>query len=263
MAFDLGDVVTLSVTVRDEAGAPANAGAVTATVTAPDGTTSATPVSNPSAGVYTSAYTPAAAGVYGYRFVATGVNACAFFDGFTVVETGVPLLGLADVKAFLNMSSDTTDEELRATISAATALAEKWCGRVLRARTWTGRIVATGTGVLLLPEPSALSVTTVSPVDGQTVPAWTLDATGQMIYPTDPADSFTGSFDVTARLGVSGDVLEIAQQGVRELIRHMWAPQRGSAPTPMQAADGARPPGAAYAFPYVVTEKLEQIRGAF
>lgn len=57
MAFDLGDVVTLSVTVRDEAGAPANAGAVTATVTAPDGTTSATPVSNPSAGVYTSAYT--------------------------------------------------------------------------------------------------------------------------------------------------------------------------------------------------------------
>ncbi len=60
--YDLADVVTLAVAIRDNTGALANATAVTATITKPDGTTTAAAVANPSTGNYTTAYVPTAAG---------------------------------------------------------------------------------------------------------------------------------------------------------------------------------------------------------
>ena len=50
MAYDLGDVATLAVQIKDSTGTLANAGALAATITLPDGTTTTPTVSNPSTG---------------------------------------------------------------------------------------------------------------------------------------------------------------------------------------------------------------------
>lgn len=262
MAYDIGDVIPLSVIVRDDTGAPADAGAVVCTVTAPDGTTSTPAVTHAGTGHYIASHVAATPGPHGYRFVATGANACAFADGFTVAAAGVPLLGLADVKTFLNITDTTSDEELRQTIAASTALAEKYCARALSPRLWTGIITAKpGAAVLVLPEPSATSIVSIVADSGTVDPAdYRLDPTGQNIHALN-GQTWTGDHTVTAMLGVSGADLDAAQQGVRELIRHAWLPQRGAAPIPLQGAmmSGNPTPGAAYAFPYVVTEKLDLI----
>lgn len=264
MANDLGDVVALAVTIRDSDGDPADATAVACTITLPDGTTYAAPVAKVDTGVYTISYTPTLPGPHGVRWIATGTNASAFHDGFTARDTTrVPLLGLSDVKEWLNkdLTVHVSDEELRTTIDAATSLAEDYCGRALRPRTWTGTITATQLGVLVLPQPAALSVTSVADDSGAAVTGWELDGTGQIIA----ADPFSAPFlygrkyTVTALLGVTGSTLDTAQQGVRELIRHMWSPQRGAAPLPMGGGDLPRP-STAHALPWVVSEKLDQIR---
>lgn len=95
---DLGDVVALSVQIRDTGGAPANAGDVTLTVVLPDATTTTPAVANPSTGVYTATYTPAAAGRYVARWVATGSNASAFTQDFEVIS-GVPLITAQHIAA--------------------------------------------------------------------------------------------------------------------------------------------------------------------
>lgn len=257
-AVDVGDLVPLTVVVRDDAGDPADADDVTCTVTLPDGATASPAVAKTATGTYQALLTATQEGPHGWRMVATGTNACAFHDGFTVRAHGVPLLGLADVKEWLNkdLGVHVSDEELRTTIDAATSVAEGYCGRALRPRTWTGTITANRLGVLVLPEPAATSVTAVLDPSGTPTAGWELDGTGQVIAADLP---MSGQYAVTARLGVAGAALDIAQQGVRELVRHMWSPQRGGAPLPMGgAADMARP-GSAHALPYIVTEKLDQI----
>ena len=121
--FDLGDVVPLAVNVKDTAGALANATAVVLTITLPDGTTATPSVTNSSTGVYSATYTPAVAGRFGVRWVATGTNASTYVDAFTVAA-GAGLISLDEVKAFLNITSTTNDEELREFVAAATVAAE-------------------------------------------------------------------------------------------------------------------------------------------
>ena len=119
--YDLGDVVTLTATVKDTAGAPANAGTMVCTVTAPDGTTSTPSVANPSTGTYTAQLTPASAGRYQVRWLATGANAGAFVQDFTVVS-GAPLLTLSDLEAHLQRSIGTKDQPgAQAAVDYATA----------------------------------------------------------------------------------------------------------------------------------------------
>lgn len=84
--YDLGAVVTLSVAITNPAGAPADATAVTCTVTLPDGTTATPTVSHPATGSYTCTYTPAAVGAYRVHWVATGSNASAKVDTFTIAD---------------------------------------------------------------------------------------------------------------------------------------------------------------------------------
>ena len=117
--YDLGDVAALSVAITDTTGAAANAGAVALTITLPDGTTTAPIVTNPATGSYTAAYTPTQSGRFGVRWVATGVNACAFTDTFTVAEAGTPTSGVSysgdpstsdlDTVRFLIRDTDITD----------------------------------------------------------------------------------------------------------------------------------------------------------
>lgn len=237
MAYDLGDVVTVSVNVKDSAGAAANAGAMVLTITAPDGTTSTPSPTNTPTGVYTATYTPDQVGRHLVRWVATGANAGAYTDVFDVLDPALmPLVSLADVKAHLNIATTADDEELRRTLAVATEMAERHCNRALRRKT----VVESYDGdtcALLLRQAPVLSVTTVVE-NGTTLTAtdYTLDAAAGILY----RGSATASFEwidgrqVVTVTYVAGytDPPQSAQQAVLELARHLWQTQRGNVALP-------------------------------
>lgn len=231
--YDLGDPVPLGVEVRNSAGALANATAVTLTVTLPDGTTATPTVSNPSTGSYTATYTPAAAGRFTARWVATGTNACAYTTEFTVDDPALlSLVSLAEFKTHLNITATTSDDELRDTLTAATAAAEGWCNRALTRRSVTETYDG-GTHALRLRTPVALSVTTVTE-NSVTVAStgWQLDSgvVLRRLSGTSPSTwtAGVGVVSVTYATGVQGRDLDIARRGVLGIGKHLWDTQRGA-----------------------------------
>lgn len=254
--YDIGDVVTLTCTVRDEAGALADAEAITCTITLPDGTTTSPTPAHPSTGTYTTPYTGSLEGLHGVLWVATGANAGAYRDSFTVLAATTPLLSLDDVKARLNISDTTNDEELRRISAAATARLALEARRVLASTTQTVTVDMTGLSrrVLTLPKPCWLSISSVTD-NGTAVDAadWLLDETGQTLTKRIGYGVWTGEVTVTGRAGVTGDDLAIAQQAALELTAHLWETQRvpmgrNSAPGPV--------PGMGYALPNRVSEMI-------
>lgn len=84
--YDLGDIVELTATVRDAAGALADAGAMTCTIALPDATTTVVAHTNPSTGKYAATYTPTQLGPHLAVWQATGTNAGLFRTTFTVTN---------------------------------------------------------------------------------------------------------------------------------------------------------------------------------
>jgi hypothetical protein len=130
--FDLGAVVPLSVTVRDPAGQPADAGEVTLTITLPDGAVAAVgPVTSTEPGVYGVDYVTVKAGRHLARWVATGVNASAYVEVFDVAAADPgAFISLADLKRHLNKTGVGDDDELRRFAVAACAMVEDRIGHV-------------------------------------------------------------------------------------------------------------------------------------
>ena len=240
MAYNLGAVVTKSVTVKDSDGNLANAGSMVVTLTLPDGTTTTPAVTNPSTGVYVFTYTPTQIGIHGVRWLATGANAGATPpDVFEVTDpASFPIVSLDDLKEHLNISaSDTTDDaELSRTLLVATEMAERHCNRALRRKTVTDTFDG-DTDALLLRNAPVLSVTSVVE-NGTTLSAtdYTLDASAGILY----RGSSTACFEwldgrqvvtVTYVAGYTNPP-QIAQQAVLELTRHLWQTQRGNVALP-------------------------------
>ena len=252
--YDVGDVVPLSVVVRDGAGAPADATAVVLTVTLPDGTTTTPTVAHPSTGSYTATYAATTARLHGVSWTATGTNASAYRDSFTVTESVTPLLALDDIKARLNTTQDTNDEELRRFQSAAAARIAMETGRVLAPRLTVQTVDMTGSdrAVLTIPQPCLLSVSAVT--DGGVALAsdeWELDPSGQLL--TRRNATWTGEVQISGLAGVAGDDLVVAQQATLELLAHLWETQR----TPAGRNALAGPvPGMGYALPNRVAEMV-------
>lgn len=257
--YDLGDPVGLSVNIRDAAGALANAGAVTLTVTLPDGTTTAPTVTNTGTGIYTATYTPTVAGLFGAMWVATGANASAYRDSFTVMPAEVPLVSLDDAKSRLNITTTDNDEELRRVIAAATGRAARAVHRALSVRTLTQTTDMTYTPAraVIVDEPALLSVDEVTE-DGAVVDPgdYELARDGQVLR-RKGTDCWTGEVSITGTIGVAGEDLAIAQQAVLELTAHLWETQR----TPVGRNALAGPvPGMGYALPNRVDEMLAPLR---
>ena len=268
--IDLGDPVPLSVEVRDPAGALADAGAVTLTITQPDGTTATPTVTKASTGVYTAAYVPATAGIHAIRWVATGANASAYADTFTVAPANPPLaLPLPDAKAFLGIPVTTTsdDEELRDTIAEAQDMIERAAGVALTART----IIEThpgGTAAIALWRPPVRSVTSVA-VDGTTLPAtaWKLHGGGDRAATIVPAAGVFAGDQVTVTYAAGWQAPPaVVARTMKALVAHLWATQRGSmsgragSPFDSPAPSGA-PPGAAWSMPIRVEQVKALIQG--
>ena len=109
--YNLGDVVMLDATVLDADGNnPADATAVTVTVTAPDGAAVSLPASRVGLGSYTAAYTPATSGRYLVRWVATGANASAWVDDFVVRPVTGTLTSRDDLEIYLHRTISSADQ---------------------------------------------------------------------------------------------------------------------------------------------------------
>lgn len=263
MAYDLGDVVTLTVAVKDSTGAAANATACAVTVTLPDGTSTTPSVTNPATGTYTATYTPTQAGWHAVRWVATGTNAMAHTDSFTVyAATDVPLVSLADAKAFLNITSSSSDEEIRTFILKATDIAERRTGRRFRTSTFVESYSARDEVVVLRQFP-VVSVTSVVE-DGVTLTAGTdyvVDTTNGTVMRGTSTSSLqwaegNNNITITYRAGAMNAT---AQQLVEELTRHLWRTQRGASPMAMGNGDDFVP-GSSNIFTYRILELIEMLR---
>lgn len=267
MAYDLGDVATLSVNVKDSTGAAANAGAMVCTVTAPDGTTSTPSITNTPVGTYTVSYTTTLVGRHSFCWVATGANAGAYTDVFDVDDPAeLPIVSLADLKAHLNITTTTDDEELRDTLAAATEAAENYCNRPLRRKTVTETHNGS-CGPILLWRAPVVSVTSVVE-SGTTLTAsdYFVNASAGLLYRGTTSATFEwyeGMQNVVVTY-VAGyaDPPRVAQQAVKELARHLWESQRGSVALPSIGGidDGYTSAGTSYTIPYRVRELLDPLR---
>lgn len=165
MPYDLGDVVTLSVETRDSTGALANAGAVTLTIKKPDATLDVPSFTNPSTGQYRCDYTPATAGPYAVKWVATGANASSYKDAFDVREDFPPMLfSLADAKAILYKTADADNDKIRDMIESTTSIVEGIVGPVVR-RSVTEVTTACGNSYYFMTKQCPIiSVQSITPV---------------------------------------------------------------------------------------------------
>ena len=151
MAYDVGDVVTLS-------WAYGLATTAVVTVTLPDGTTSTPSVSGTTS--FTASFTTTLAGYHRVRWVGTGSNPGAYEDAFNVeLSTVEPILGLADAKAFLRISTTDHDDELRLFLDAVSDKCEEWTRKVWRRQTFTEVHSACDADYLYLRRTPVISVT--------------------------------------------------------------------------------------------------------
>ncbi len=258
--YDLGDVVGLAVNVYDATGALANATSVALTITLPDGTTTSPSVTNSATGVYTATYTPAVAGRFSVRWVATGTNASTYNDAFTVVS-GAGLISLDEAKAFLNITSTTNDEELREFVRAATAAAEEYAQRVFVRTTVTETHDGGGT-LIVLRQPRATSITSVSD-NGSTLSTgdYRLKFHGGAVERL--ANGFPLAFtagantvSVTYVADCTGRDLTVAIHAIKQMVKHLWKTQRG-AKQPQTGDEWES--GAGYSYPRRVVELLDPL----
>ena len=240
-SYDLGDVVSLGITITNASGTPENATAASLTLYLPDGTSATPSVTNSGAGLYDASYTPTQVGRHVVKWVATGTNASAFSDEFNVRDINdVGIVGYSEVLEFLNIpTASANEEEVRRFIDAGTDLAEGYVGQVLGRRTYSNELYDGGTEFIRIRNPKAISITSVTE-NGATVPAsnYVLDYTGQRLYrigsgtlyATNSYGYWTGGMNNVSITYVAGYVNPpmSAKQGVLEIIRHLWQTQRGA-----------------------------------
>jgi hypothetical protein len=132
MSFDIGDEVLLTWPLTDTDGTPQDATTVVLTVTAPDGTASTPTVAHPSTGTYTATVTPDSAGMWGFRWQATGSGIAAEDGAFLVRRQASNVVPLQMVKDRLNktLTSVPGDNEIQDMIDAAIAEYEEHVGPV-------------------------------------------------------------------------------------------------------------------------------------
>ena len=196
--YTLGDVVTLSCTVRDAAGALADAGAITCTITLPDGTTTSPSPAHPSTGTYTATYTPAAAGRFAVKWLATGTNAGAFADDFTVIGS-VPLLTRSHLETHLQRTIAAADQaSADAACDYAVALVADVLGFDVTSATFTD-----SAGVVT--RPSATDVTLARGIAVRIAAQWFTNPQDRQSYAGPEGLSYTASPQMLSKLMSEAD----------------------------------------------------------
>src|SRR3954447_22144628 len=130
-AVDVGDVVTLGVAITDDAGAAADAGGITLTVTQPDATPVTPAVTHSGTGAYNVQFPVTQAGRYLIRWVATGANASVYTDVLDVFAADPHyVISLADARDALGKTAADVagDNRIRLYMAAVTTVVEAAVG---------------------------------------------------------------------------------------------------------------------------------------
>lgn len=262
MAYDLGDVVPLGVTVKDAGGTLVNAGAMALTITQPDDTTvTVSPVTPVSTGTYTYDFLTLQAGRHLVRWLATGANANAYTDIFDVgAAEPVSIVSLARTKRQLGIaeSDQTYDEELRDYVTGGSKAVERQLGTIVARRSFTERRPANACGQILLSNVPVLSVTSAVSADGATT--WTVanlhpePDTGLVYAATGPA--LRGDVDVIYRAGLR-IVPEDYQLATLIIVEHLWETRRGAMGVQLGGENEPWLPGRGFAVPRRAIELLD------
>jgi hypothetical protein len=187
MIYDIGDVVTLDFTDEVD-GVPTDAGAVTVTVTKPDGSTVTPSVSHDDVGVYSAQYAPTLDGPYTYRWVATGTGQTAESGSFYVGA----VVSVAEVRDRLNKDLTVDDGEIADMIVAAQAEYAEYVGPLPGSVTET---LNGGGTTLVLRSPNPTAITSAVYSDGTTITTADLDpdsSTGIVYWKYGTTGRFTG-----------------------------------------------------------------------
>lgn len=262
----VGDVWAGRVEVRDIAGDLADPGAITATVTGPDGAVASLGVARESVGVFTATWPLQQPGRHVVRWLATGAHASAHTEVVDVADPSrPPLVSLDEVRRHLGLGTPATaaqrrrDADLESLADAMTELVEDYCGRRFRPATieqvWAGG----GSAILLdtLPVASVVSV-----VDGGVTlaaPAYRLSAAAGVLYRR------AGGWGETTVTYVAGTSVppEPVRLAVLRLIEHHWQQAR-QAPHPLGGSAGGydegQPAGERWAIPYAIAALIDGYR---
>lgn len=140
------------------------------------------------------------------------------------------VLALDDAAQYLRVAGSADDDELQATIDAAEALIAQRVGPV--SATAVTRRLSSANGALSLPVLPAISLTSVTPMVGAalTLSDLYLDTSNGIVTHSDGVTAFFGSgyyYTVVYQAGWSTLPADLLL-AIKELVRHMWATQRGS-----------------------------------
>lgn len=229
MIYDIGDKITLSTVVRDEAGTPVNTPTVTIAVTKPDATvvSPAPTVTNTAAGgVYTAPVTADMAGLWTYVWTASGTVIATEPGQFTVDPPRALVASMEELKKHLNRTDLADDEELRTHLSAATEWVEGEIGGPLAVTTFT-ETHCTDLDVLVPRRRPLVSVTSITPYQGTALAstAYRVDTDLNVI-----ALRYVAGYEYTViyRAGLSAIPERVKLAGLI-VAKHLWETQNGFA----------------------------------
>lgn len=277
--YDIGDVVTVSIAIRDSTGALADATSVSVTFTLPDLTVAGPfTATHGTIGQYSYAYTTSQAGRHLVKWTATGTNAGIEPDVFDVAPADPHfLISIADAKDACNIApaNITHDAELRLYLAAATVVIENIAGDQL-----PDTYVYTTDGgetSILLPDAPISGVTSIKVGSVTLNPAsYTVNLPSGIVYgwPSGvmggylsgiPSPTYASAFlpgiqnvQVTYTVGSTSIPPDVVL-ATRELVRHWY--QRGQQSN-RPAFGAAGDPGTTYVAGYAIPNFVIGMLGA-
>lgn len=228
MALNLGGVIRLTYTVKDDTGALTNPSTRVLTIIQPDGTTATPTITNPSTGLLRADFTPAQAGLHSVHWVTTGPTTAE--DDVFVAERPASLLISVDeaveqLSAAGVITSDADRETLQQLCLDASEAIERDLGRALVRRT----VVETYDGVLgaiVLRSSPVSSITSVSESGTSlTSTDYSLDSRGMLRrgqYGTSTWDTSRYQNIVVTYVVGFADPPRVARRVARLLVQSLW-----------------------------------------
>lgn len=224
----VGDLVTLTATVKDVTGTLA-AATMAIAVTKPDGSAaSPSAPATSSTGIYTSAVAIDTAGVWTYVWTASGTQVAVESDQFEVRAQAVYVVSLEELKKQLNKTDSADDAELRTYLAASTRYVEKEIGGPVSVQTFTERQFIIGQTVIPRRRP-LVSVTSITPDFTSTALAstsYTADTDVNQIFFYYLV--YTGWHTLVYRAGRASPTENIRLAGMI-VAQHLWDTQNGFA----------------------------------
>jgi hypothetical protein len=225
--YDVGDQVTLSTEIRNDAGVPVNTPTVVIAVTKPDGTllSPAPTVTNTGAGgVYTAPVLATVAGTWTYVWTASGSVIAVGTGQFTVAAVRVLVASMEEFKQHLNRTDSVDDPELRTHLTAATEWVEDELGGPVTPTTYTE--VHAGPEIVPRKRP-LISVTSITPYLGTALVAgaYRVDTDTSVISLRYGAGN---ELTVVYRAGLSAIPERVKLAGLI-VAAHLWETQNGFA----------------------------------